>query len=330
MKLQFREQPGADVDQVQRELRRVLAGVEVARVLEAKTIGTTETRVRHGLDSVPSRWRVASQKGPGVVYETKPPDDKFLYLAALTSFGSAAGAPSELFVRNDKSYCAGVDKPGGPGDDPTKEESAGSAAPTSAYEPYWIAYPEVMRVDCTVVSLAFYSDAGTQKIWVAVFSNASDGAGNDYPGTCLAVYEFSMVGFGPPGAGRRLGVVSLAATAGTKLWFGTATNTNAGLRGYMTSSNYRPVLGYDTPASIVGTFRNYIGIRTATAPAYALPVVGVTTFPAGGVLLPVGNDTIGSGSANTVLRPTIYFGLGANSAAAGGGGSSLVADIEVL
>jgi hypothetical protein len=329
MKVAFREQPGAQLDQVQRELRRALAGVEVARVLEGKAIAATETRIRHGLDSVPSRWRVASQRGPGIIYETRAPDDKFLYLAALTRFGSAVGAPSELFVRNDVYYCAGVDRAAGLGDEPTRVESNGSAAPTAGFDGYVFAYPEVARLDCTVSSLLFYSDAGAQKVWIGIHANSGDGAGNDYPApTALSYFEYVQPGF-IGGAGDRSGppLSPITLSAGEKFWVCTAIDNNGGKRGYMQSSNYRPVLGFSTPAGLTGDHKNYLGIRTATVVAYAPGV-----FPAGGVLLPVGNDTVGASGAATALRPSCYFKLDATSSSSGSGagGASLVADIEVL
>lgn len=327
--LYFRNRPPTDVGGLQRdvfEYTQRLRDYLRRRLLDGVVVATTETKVPHGQPSTPRGWRVFNQGGAGIVYQTRDPDSRFLYLAAQTQFGSAAGAPSELFVRNDVYYCAGVERPAGPTDDAIHTESNGSAAPTSAYEKYIFCYPEVMRVDCTVTSFGWYTDSGTQKAWAAVHANSNDGAGNDYPApTALSSYEFSMVGF--LGMGFRSGLIGspVSLVAGQKVWFCTQINTNNPLRGYMQSTNFRPILGFQTPAAATATQKNYICIRSATAPAYAVGVM-----PTGGVLSPAGIDTVGSGNAATALRPNIYYKLGANSAASAAAGGSIITGIEVM
>lgn len=329
MRARFRYRPGVELDDVQRETRRALdeLGNVGAKQLLRIPLAATETRVAHGMGQVPSGWRAFSQESPGLVYQTRRPDEKFLYLAAQTSFGSQSGAPSELFVRNDKFYCAGVSRGAGTADDNARTESNGTGAATAQYEKYVVAYPEVIRVDCTLASLGFYTDSGTHRCWAAAHANVDDGAGNDYPApTALGSFEFVMVGFGGGGfrSGAPGGTVELQ--AGQKIWVATQINTNGVIRGFMQSSNYRPILGFDTPAALTATMKNFILIRSATAPAYAVGVM-----PGGGVLGPVGNDTIGVGSANTTLRPSTYFKLGLNSSSSGvANATAMVCGIEIL
>lgn len=327
--LYFRNRPDSDVGLLQRDVVEYTTRLREylrRRLLDDVVIGATETKVAHGQPSTPRGWRVFNQGGAGIVYQTRAADSRFLYLAALASFGSAAGAPSELFVRNDKFYCAGVSRAAGAADDNARTESNGTGAATAQYEKYVIAYPEVMRVDCTLASLGFYTDSGTHKCWAAVHANSNDGAGNDYPAaTALASFEFSMTGFGGGGFRSGLTTGSASLVAGQKVWFATQINSNGVLRGFMQSSNYRPILGFDTPAALTATMKNFILIRSATAPAYA-----VGTMPAGGVLGPAGNDTIGVASGNTTLRPSVYFKLNASSAASAAAGGSIITGIEVM
>jgi hypothetical protein len=118
---------------------------------------------------------------------------------------------------------------------------------------------------------------------------------------------------------------------GQKVWFGTQINVTSLIRGFRTSSDFRVILGEATPAGLTTTnSKGYIGIKSGTAPAYSS---AITAFPASGALLAVGNEPIGSGAANTISRPSIYFkGDWQSSAAttAGTGGGSLVTGIEVF
>jgi hypothetical protein len=102
--------PNASINDVQDEMRLFAErlGDLVRKIIPDVTIGPNETRVAHGLGSVPSRWRVVKQTGEGVIYETRPADNKFLYLAKqpVVTKGAVVGDLQSLY-RSDRYYIAG-------------------------------------------------------------------------------------------------------------------------------------------------------------------------------------------------------------------------------
>jgi hypothetical protein len=86
MRASFREQKGATTDAVQKELTRVfrdeLGETAVERLVPRQTIGTTSTKVVHGMPSIPTGWLAYSLEGDARVWQAAAADGKFLYLIA--------------------------------------------------------------------------------------------------------------------------------------------------------------------------------------------------------------------------------------------------------
>jgi hypothetical protein len=212
------------------------------------------------------------------------------------------------FRRNDLHQCAGVQLGAGPADIADHAESASTGAATASFETYIIAYPEIMPVDGTITSIGFYNEgiAGGSgyRAWVAACTTRLL-SGNDEPDLVLATHEYVAAGF--DGELFRSVATAIPVTRNQKVWFVTQTKNSNAVRGYRLSSAFRPCLGETTTSPLTATSsKGVIGLRSTAAAAYAVPAVSsaLASLP---TLLPVGNDTIGSGSANTVNRPTIYF-----------------------
>ena len=76
--------PNPTTEQLRRELDRLFAAVPTPNLLGHFDIATIETKVRHGLNAIPSGWREYSPRGFGRVRETKAADRTNLYLIADT------------------------------------------------------------------------------------------------------------------------------------------------------------------------------------------------------------------------------------------------------
>lgn len=212
------------------------------------------------------------------------------------------------YRRNDIHQCAGVQLGAGPGDVADHSESAGTGAATASFEPYIIAFPEIMPVDGTITSIGFFNEgiAGGSgyAAWIAACTTRLL-SGNDEPDTVLATKEYVAAGF--DGELYRSVATSIPVTRNQKIWFVTQTKNSNAVRGYRPSSAFRPCLGEATTSPLTATSsKGYIGLRSTAAAAYAVPAVlsALASLP---TLVPVGNDTIGSGSANTINRPSVYF-----------------------
>lgn len=211
MKVEFREQPGASVDQVQRELRRALARVEAALVIKGVAIGTTETRIRHGLGSVPTRWGIASQRGAGDIYQTRAPDDQFLYLARVVT-----GLPDECSLRQqDIWYLWGhrgfaVQQELVPGAEIRPGQAAG----------LMMAVPEYFPEPCTITKLAtiLRLDTNLEQAWIGL-ARDSIVSGEHYPGATIAGSAARVVGGGTGTKRLRGGTVSIKTYGNEILWW---------------------------------------------------------------------------------------------------------------
>lgn len=83
-KSSFVKRDGDSTEAVLLEVRRAFSELgenAVSKFIPRVTIGTTETRVAHGLRSVP-RWRAFNVEGPATISQTRAPDGQFLYLIA--------------------------------------------------------------------------------------------------------------------------------------------------------------------------------------------------------------------------------------------------------
>lgn len=219
-----------------------------------------------------------------------------------------APATYESLRRSDLYQCAGVSCAAGAADNPEHSECEGAAAATAAFEPYIFAYPEIMGADGTIVSLGGYAEggggAGGFHFWVAAWTSNGT-AGNpapSAPGAASYLYEHPGAGF--DGQKFRSGVVSVPVTRGQVVWFLTQTNGPNLQRGYRRGSAFRPVLGETTGDPVTATSNKaIIGLRSAAVAAYDTTITTLPTMQ----VLPVGNDTVGSGSANTINRPSVYY-----------------------
>lgn len=75
------------------EIRRALkaiGGIALGRALDAITVGTSETQVRHYLGRVPQYWvELAPQNGADRIEESSAPDETYLYLIAASATTSS-------------------------------------------------------------------------------------------------------------------------------------------------------------------------------------------------------------------------------------------------
>jgi hypothetical protein len=88
MKPRFLCESNPSAERLRQELDRVFGvfgETSVTTPIGNHSIATTETKVRHGLGSIPNGWREYSPQGPGRVYQTQPPDRTNLYLAATVA-----------------------------------------------------------------------------------------------------------------------------------------------------------------------------------------------------------------------------------------------------
>lgn len=92
MNARFRQRPGSSLDEVQAETRLAFErlGDVIARRLPNRVIGPNETRIAHGLDSVPSQWHAVSAQHAATILETRRPDRTFLYLRNAKPAASVA------------------------------------------------------------------------------------------------------------------------------------------------------------------------------------------------------------------------------------------------
>lgn len=84
MKSTFQKRDGDSTPVVLQEVKRAfeeLGENAVSKFFTRVSIATTETRVAHGVRGIP-RWRAWNPEGPGVVYQVRAPDERFLYLVA--------------------------------------------------------------------------------------------------------------------------------------------------------------------------------------------------------------------------------------------------------
>lgn len=87
MRATFICEPNPSAERLRQELDRqfgAFGDAAITTLLGRFTIGTTETRVNHGLNAIPTGWKEYSPRGPGRVYETRGPDRTSLYLAATS------------------------------------------------------------------------------------------------------------------------------------------------------------------------------------------------------------------------------------------------------
>jgi hypothetical protein len=208
----FHERPGASLDEVQKEIglafRRL--GDIVSHVLPAVEIRTAETRVAHGVGSVPSRWRVVRQAGEGTIYETRPADKKFLYLAkqAVVLRSGVVGDLQSLY-RPDRYYIAG-----GPAAGVTI--TRGAVSTVNAHNRLWC-WPRQFRRAGVITSIAaeWTGQAGAPKTQLFIYR--PDPATPMLPGNRVYWTELTLpafAGYGPSVA------LSLEVAAGETLWFG--------------------------------------------------------------------------------------------------------------
>lgn len=214
----------------------------------------------------------------------------------------------ERLIRSDCYVCAGVNRGGGPGDATLDAEVNQSGASTGNFEPYLIAVPEIAWASGTITSIGFYYEGGgggARVAWAGIARNILSG-GENYPGP-IDSSRFAHGGTGFDGEKFRSGTVSVAVSRGEVFWVVTQTNSATNQRGFRASHNYRPCLGEQLPDPIAAaSATSYMGIRSSAIVAYDTTI---TDFPAGGVLLPIGNAPIGPGSANTINRPSTYIRL---------------------
>jgi hypothetical protein len=212
-----------------------------------------------------------------------------------------------LAFRNDLYQCAGILSPAGPSDNPGLAECESTGAATGSFEPYIFAYRVTFGLDGTITSIGFYAEGGggaSFKAWAAAWTDASS-LGNPVPGVpASGSYLYEHPGAGFDGEKLRAGAISVPVVAGQSVWFLTQTKTSGLQRGYRRSSAFRPLFGENTPAALTSTSsKNYIGLRSSAHAAYDTTITSLPAMQ----LLPAGDDTIFSGDANTILRPSVYF-----------------------
>lgn len=217
---------------------------------------------------------------------------------------TAAGGYEQLF-RSDLFVCAGLNLGAGFGDNTAECEAEGTGADTAAFEPYLIAIPEVAWATGTIATIGFWAEGGPGfKAWAGVFADTTV-ASNHYPGAASAIFEHGPVGF--DGMRFRSGAISVSVTKGQVFWVVTQTNVSNHQRGYRESHIFRACLGENTPDPLTAaTSFSYMGFRSAAVVAYN---AALAAFPAGGSLLNIGLAPIGSGSANSSLRPSTFVQL---------------------
>ena len=81
MKARFACEPNPSAERLRTETEAAFRRVDSERVLERRSVGTTETKIAHDFGGVP-RWREFNKEAAATVYQTQPPDRNFLYLAA--------------------------------------------------------------------------------------------------------------------------------------------------------------------------------------------------------------------------------------------------------
>lgn len=85
MKVFYRPRPGADDKDVQEEIRLTferLGDAAVTKLLKRVSIGTSTTRIAHGMGSVPNGWREFNKEGDARIWQSQAPDANNLYLQA--------------------------------------------------------------------------------------------------------------------------------------------------------------------------------------------------------------------------------------------------------
>ena len=69
------------IDEIRR-LFRSAGWVMRSRIVGPVYVGTTETKVKHGLTRVPAGWFAICPDSASSIYQTADPDSTYLYLAA--------------------------------------------------------------------------------------------------------------------------------------------------------------------------------------------------------------------------------------------------------
>lgn len=278
MRPSFRVVPGAALDDVQLEVRRALLemGNFGIRELRNRTINTTETLIAHGMGSVPASWRITSQRGEGVVFETRRPDSQFLYLSVVhapTGLVNIQGNGAAYSFRPDRYYPAGIGRVG--------PWAIARANPFVNPAGNLYAYPVEFDQFGTITDLAFdCQDSGiaVPHVWLYIYRDST--TARMVPGTLA--YSANFTGAGVPGSQATLvASPNLSVVPGDVLHFGFIVDTNFAIP--MACANgaiMQPTTGSDFVAHAAGTVGVYtytIGYRHAFA--FAAPPA---TFPGGG------------------------------------------------
>lgn len=229
--------------------------------------------------------------------------------------GTSLLAAYEALQRNDLYKCVGLpplrsyeNSTQASANQASVAECGGTNSANGSFDTFLFAYPEVIPVDASIVSLGFYGKMTiAMSSWVAVFSNTTL-SGNPYPGSSLGVFEKVYTGAGDNFVS---GAVSVSVRKGDVLWFVTQTSNNNLGRGFRRWEAFRPIWGEDKTnpfsTTVAAQHFNYHGIITPAAVAYN---AALASFPNNGVLLPSDVYQVGaSGGATTPNRPSIYYKL---------------------
>lgn len=70
---------------------QAIGAIAEGKLLASLSIGTTTTKVRHGLGRVPKGWfEVSPRSGAAAIEQSQAPDDTFLYLLVATAIDAGA------------------------------------------------------------------------------------------------------------------------------------------------------------------------------------------------------------------------------------------------
>jgi hypothetical protein len=216
-KLFFRNRPDTSLEGMQRDvyeytqrIKEVIGGL-ATRLLTTKTIGTTETRIEHGLSSVPVAWKVANQRGVGSVYQTRAADSRYLYLARTVS-----GLPDECSLRQKDIWYLW----GHRGFATQQELVPGAEIRPGQAAGMMMAVPEYFPEPCTITKLAtiLLVDTNLEQAWIGLARDTIVN-GDHYPGATIAGSAVRVVGGGTASKRLRGGTVAIKTYGNETLWW---------------------------------------------------------------------------------------------------------------
>lgn len=305
----FRQRPGATPDEIQKEVQLAFdrLGDIIPRRIPNLRIGVNETKVAHGQRDVPSQWRAVNHAAGVVIEQTRPADERFLYLRRQGSIvDSLVGSPSGNSMRSQGQWHVwGMDR----GNAPSFGAIGANVGPNGAFDnEYGMSaipgyFPEAGQITALAVAIA---DAPTvtgvnprnEYGWLGVAPDTIV-AGEHWPDSTIAGSGVQVIGGNSGSSKLRGGTVAIDVPAGSLLWaiyqnrvvfavglqyFGGSMDAFPNWGGYDDLSGV--AIGSTPPSTISGSS----AIGYCSLVGVTLPYAVDSDFPATGRRLRTAND----------------------------------------